>query len=263
MTAPVVLVTREEAPDGPLASALERRGLRVRSLPLLVTLPPEDAAPLEREAARLEAYDWVVVTSARAARALREAMRDRAGEEAGALASPPRWAAVGEGTARALREAGGGTAVAGAAGGEELVREMSGSMGGLEGAAVLFPAADRARRGTIAALEAAGARVTVVTAYRTVETPGAIERLDSLLRKDPPDAIAFTSPSAVEVFARAAGAVPPDALPRLAAIGATTARALEEGGFPVWIAPGAPGFETLADALAEGFAHERKGRCST
>ena len=122
---------------------------------------------------------------------------------------------------------------------------------------ILVPAADRIRAETLAALEEAGARVTVVTAYRTAEAPGAVDALRTLLAESPPDAVAFTSPSAVEVFAKAEDAIPAGRFPRCAAIGQTTADAVSKRGWADPIVPRAPGLESLAEAMADALAAHR------
>jgi uroporphyrinogen III methyltransferase/synthase len=120
----------------------------------------------------------------------------------------------------------------------------------LTGARILFPASDRAREETVRALEAAGARVTQVPAYRTLAREEAPAELHRLLGEGV-DAVTFTSPSA----ARALGAPPRSAgLPRVAALGETTAAPLRAAGWPDIIVPERPGLDDLAEALARSFA---------
>ena len=69
-----VLVTREEPENGPLSRALVDRGARVLLLPLLETRPPAHPEELARAATRIESYDWVFLTSARAVSALAHAV---------------------------------------------------------------------------------------------------------------------------------------------------------------------------------------------
>ena len=129
--------------------------------------------------------------------------------------------------------------------------------GPLDGRDVLLPASDRRRPETVIALERAGASVAEVNAYRTTEAPGAAAALRDLLAHDPPDMAAFTSPSAVEVFARVVAEPPPLPVPRLAAIGRTTAEALAAHGWSEPVRPESPGLESLAEALAHALASAR------
>ena len=91
-----VAVTREEPVGGPLGLRLAERGARVHLWPTVRSVPPSDPAPLADALARLDAFDWIVCTSARAVEALP------------VVTSPPapRLAAVGRGTARAARARG-------------------------------------------------------------------------------------------------------------------------------------------------------------
>jgi uroporphyrinogen-III synthase len=245
MAGRTVLVTREEEPDGPLARALRERGARPLSVPLLETLPPEDPGDLRREAGRLAEYDWVVLTSVRAADALAEAVP-------GIPDPAVRFAAVGPATAERLRRRGVTAAAVGGEGGADLVAVMDGSGGALRGKRVLFPAADRARPETAAALEAAGAAVRCVVAYRTVARADAEPRLAGALAAETVDAVTFTSPSAVEAFAaaRPEGSPPP---PVAAALGPITARAAGRLGFARLLVAGKPGLHALADTLARHY----------
>ncbi|HET7571823.1 MAG TPA: uroporphyrinogen-III synthase [Gaiellaceae bacterium] len=87
---PRVLVTRAEEQAEPLAARIRQLGAEVVLCPLIRVEPLSDD-PLD-----LSAYDWVVVTSPNGAREL-----------ARRLAAPPRrFAAIGPGTAEALREHG-------------------------------------------------------------------------------------------------------------------------------------------------------------
>jgi len=231
-----ILVTRDEPEGGPLSSALEALGATVVRVPVLETLPPEDPDELAREAQRLADYDWVLFTSARAVGAV--------AREAPANGRAPRVAAVGEGTARAVRDAGWEPEVVGTGGGEALVAELR-ARAELEGRLVLFPAADRARRETVRRLEEAGASVRVVTAYRTVARAGAAAALAAALARGNLDAAVFTSPSAVEALEDAGGL----AL-RFAAAGDATREALEAAGARRVVTVERPGFDDLARALA-------------
>ena len=64
-----IVVTRAEHQSAGLAAAFETAGATVEVLPLLEVVPPADPLPLERAAAELFIYDWVVFTSANAVEA--------------------------------------------------------------------------------------------------------------------------------------------------------------------------------------------------
>ena len=210
-----VVVTRER--PGELASLLETRGATVVHVPLIEVLEPDDGgAALHRELERLDAVDWLVVTSAHGAERV----------AAAAATSPAvHLAAVGTATARVL-EAGSGRAVdlvpsvqraASLAG--ELVERC-----GPAPQRILVAQADRADFELVDRLRAAGHRVTSVVAYRTrlvAPNAAAIGGADALL---------LASGSAAQAWFDTLGVSSP---PIVVAIGPTTAAAAEKLGLKV------------------------------
>jgi len=168
-----VVVTRPRAQAGPLVARLEELGADVVECPLIeierTSDEPVDAA----------GYDWVVVTSVNGAAEL--ARRGR---------NLPRLAAVGPGTAEALREHGlEPSFVASEPSQEGLLREFPQPAG-----RVLFAAAEGARRTAIDGLGA-----DFVGLYRT-----------RLLQPVPPegDVVVLASGSAAQAYAAIGGALP-------------------------------------------------------
>ena len=183
---PRVLVTRSADQSASLDLALVDRGLVPVDVPAITIEPADDG--LAPALARLSSFDWVVVTSANAARAVRTAAT-RAGI---ALNGTPRWAAVGVATARSLRGAGVTVALRPSrASGSDLAAALP-----LEAAdRVLVPRSDIADDVLIEALEARGAAVEAVTAYRTVEAPASSVDLLAAALDDTPAAAILTSGS--------------------------------------------------------------------
>ena len=139
-----VVLTATEALTRPLAAALEAEGFEVETCPL-VAIEPLPGPPL-----RAEGYDWVVLTSRSAVDALFARLE-------GGL---PKLAAVGQGTAEALREQGvEPDLVARVSTQEGLAAELPRPAG-----RVLFPAAEGARGVLVQELGA-----DFVPVYRTVE----------------------------------------------------------------------------------------------
>jgi len=241
-----VLVTRDEETGGPLSDAFRARGAHCVSVPLLETRPVDDAAELAAHLERASTYDWVFLTSTRAADAIARTLEPNG--------RSLRFAVVGEATARRVRSSGWEPELVGAGGAVELVREMSSTFGDLTGRSVLFPASDRVLGDGVRALSDAGALVDVVTAYRTVVRESARDPLsDALARGDL--VLTFTSPSAVDAFVELAGTHGFVNRP-IAALGPTTARRLAELGATRAIVSPEPDFESFADAVA--LAHFRK-----
>jgi len=189
--APRVIVTRPAGQSAATVLALVDRGLAPVVVPT-IAIEPGDRDALESAVRGLGGHDWIVVTSANAARALADAAA-AAGIELNA-GGPPRWAAVGRATEAALRAA--GVAVShrprratAAALAESLPVET--------GDRVLLPRGDRADDRLADALRARGAVVETVIAYRTVEAPPSSAALLSGALADRPAAVVMTSGSTV------------------------------------------------------------------
>jgi uroporphyrinogen-III synthase len=159
-----ILLTRPEGRNEKLAAALRRLGHEVVCEPLIAI------EPLGDEAIDLDGYDWLLVTSATAARELKRRGRGRA----------KRVAAIGRATEDAL-------------GGADLVPKVSTQEGLLAelprpAGRVLFAGAEAARRLLVDEL-----RADFVPLYRTRE----------LRPEQPPqaDIVVLASPSAARAFA--------------------------------------------------------------
>jgi uroporphyrinogen-III synthase len=139
-----VVLTATEGLTRPLAAGLEAEGFEVEACPL-VAIEPLPGPPL-----RADGYDWVLLTSRNAVDALLARLEG----------SLPRVAAVGQGTAEALRQHGvEPDLVARVSTQEGLAAELPRPTG-----RVLFPAAEGAREVLVRELGA-----ELVPVYRTVE----------------------------------------------------------------------------------------------
>jgi uroporphyrinogen-III synthase len=187
-----VIVTRPRSQSKPLVAALEGLGAEVIECPLIeierTSDEPIDAA----------GYDWLIVTSP-----------NGADEVARRGVNLPRIAAVGPGTAEALREHGIEAAFVPAESSQDgLLREFPRPAG-----RVLFAAAEGARRGPINELQA-----DFVPLYRT-----------RLLTPEPPegDVVVLASGSAARAYAGIGGSAP------AVSIGAETSRIARSVGLEV------------------------------
>jgi uroporphyrinogen III methyltransferase/synthase len=211
-----VAVTRARAQASPMAARLRALGAEVIEAPAIRTRTLEDA-----ELPILAGHDLIVVTSPNGAHEL-FALLERKARDTRAL-SGHRIAAIGPGTARALREHG---VVA------DIVPERAvaeGLIEALEGVPVSRALVVRpleARDVLPDALRERGCEVRLLPLYETVAEP-----LDgaTLAAVAGADWITFTSASTVRFLARAAGGALP-AGPRLASIGPATSAALRELG---------------------------------
>lgn len=258
--APTIVVTQAQGGTGPLAAALEERGAEVLAVPTTATLAPDDTRPLDDALARLDSFDWLVFTSARAVEAT-------FARPQGIVLPSSRLqiGAVGEATAQCLRhfhhEA---DSLPSPAGGAELAAAICASSAPRPGARgpqdlrVLWPRAENARPELREILVGAGAVVVDPVAYKTVPASGK-GIAEFLLRLDAHeiDAVAFMSPSSARHLAAALG--DPDlkriaALTRIASIGPTTSAALQELGAPALIEAEERSAEGLARALISSFS---------
>src|SRR5262249_44897240 len=104
-----------------------------------------------------------------------------------------------------------------------------------------------------AALEAAGARVTEVVAYRTLRAADPDQQQLARVVRGEVEAILFFSPSAVQSFVEAAGSSQLQMLQRrvaIAAIGPVTAKALRDAGVGQLLLAA----EATSDAMIRGLS---------
>lgn len=215
-----IVITRPAERAGRLADRLRSLG----AVPLVfptIRIAAAEPGPLVAAARALATYDWVVFTSANGVAAFFARLGD-AGKDARDVANR-KVAAIGPVTARALRERGVEPALMPA---EYVAEAILASLGEVRGLRFLLPRADIAREALAEGLEARGALVTEVTAYRTVGADGPTPDLAGA------DAVTFTSSSTVRHFvasgagARAAGA-------KVICIGPVTAATARELGLVV------------------------------
>lgn len=225
-----ILVTRARSQAGRLSEELRKLGAEPMEIPAIEIVPPESFEALDAVLGNLARFDWLIVTSTNAVRAIQERC-----EKLGVAAekfSHLKVAAIGATTARALEEAGLSVAVTPKEYvGESLVEALANRA---DGARVLIVRAAVARDVIPDALAGRGARVEVVEAYRTVVPAESVARLAKVFAGEPPVAATFTSSSTVTNFfhlLRAAGfAKQPDGMLAVS-IGPITSGTLREHGW--------------------------------
>jgi uroporphyrinogen-III synthase len=247
-----IVVTRAVEQSRDLKERLENLGARVLLLPAVSFSEPADTTDLDRAIHSLETYDWLLFTSANAARFFAGRCRKLGRNPEGGR---PRCAAVGPATASAAAaEAFAIDYVAKEFLGVALAHELGAAMGGKR---VLLPRSARAGRDLPDTLRAVGAEVTEIVAYHTggvgAAEPGVIEAM----RDARVDVVSFFSPSAVENLCAELGA---EVLSRLAAravlaaVGPVTASALRKAGLPVAIEASEATAESMAAAIVKHFS---------
>lgn len=249
-----VVITRMAAQSEDLARELSARGATPVVFPLVSFAEPDDFAPLDRAIAEMPQFDWLILTSAQAVRAVIE--------RAATLRQPLRrtgWrlrvACVGPVTSDSARKADLPVEyVAVTHNGVALANELGSK---LQGAKVLLPRSDRANPDLPVALTRFGAKVTEVIAYRTLR-PAAIDQ-DELnkIANGQADAILFFSPSAIQHFAGLVGARQLQQIQgklAITAVGPVTANALREAGVQRAVVAQDTTAVSVLEALEEHFA---------
>ena len=195
-----VVVTRAASQAEPLVTALENFGATVISCPTIDIAEPESYERLDEAIDHLYGYDWLIFTSANGVEYFLRRLNVRGVgiEELDDL----KVCAIGEATADKLRDAHVHVdlipAHAKAEGVFAALSEFAGGRERLHGLNILIPRAATGRDYLPKSLEEAGARVDVVTAYRTV-VPEHLDRgrLSAMLTGSA-DCIAFMSSSSVK-----------------------------------------------------------------
>ena len=191
-----VLVTRARHQAGQLSAELAKLGAEMIEIPAIEVVPPESFEELDRALKHPGRYDWLVVTSTNAVRA----MRDRFTQLEVSAEGLRGWevAAVGATSARALAEWGLQPSITPKEYVAESLVEAIGDR--VRGKRVLIVRAATARDVIPDALKALGAEIVVAEAYRTVIPEGSVERVAELFEGASPDAATFTSSSTVSNF---------------------------------------------------------------
>jgi uroporphyrinogen III methyltransferase / synthase len=191
-----IVVTRAREQADTLASHLIALGAGVIELPTIEIRPPADSAPLDRAIAQLDAYDWLIFTSANGVRFFLDHLDDLRKLRAKICAIGPATRAAVE-ALHVKVDLMGKEYVA-----ESLLEAFAAH--DLSGKRVLLPRAAVARDLVPNELARRGARVEVVEAYRTVAPEHLAEQAREILASRP-DCITFTSSSTVRNLVEAVG----------------------------------------------------------
>jgi len=208
-----VAVTRARAQASELAERLRRLGAEVLEAPSIRIVPTSEPLP------PLAGFDLVCLTSPNGVELLFERLAAR-GEDARSLAGAC-VAAIGPGTARALRERG---VIADVVPERYVAEGLVEALAGVEVSRALIARAAEARDVLPAALRERGAEVEIVALYETLAEAVDPGLAPALARAD---YITFTSSSTVRSFLASAA---PGAGSRIVSIGPVTSATLREHG---------------------------------
>ena len=251
-----VVITRPERQADDLARLLEKEGAQVISFPTIKIIPPRDWSSLDAALNKLDAYNWIIFTSANGVHyfferlgELKKDVRDLKGIKVCCI-----------GPATAAQVAKKGIQV-------DLVPEDYISEGilqsfaaqNLQGQKILIPRAARARDVLPEGLGKMGAAVDVVVAYETVNSGKKKEELLELFQDNRIDVLTFTSSSTVTNFLEIMGR--DFTLPsrvRVACIGPVTEATARKAGFCVDIQQEKYTIDELVQSLVLYFKSDQK-----
>ena len=255
LTGKRILITRTREQASHLAALVEAAGAKPILIPTIELGSPTSFCGLDAALAGLHSFDWLLFTSANAVHAFAE--RSRALE---VLLIPKKIAVIGPATARAVSAIGLSVDLIPP---QFIAESLAESLlPYAPGSAMLLVRAEQARDVLPETLTAAGAQVTVASAYRSLAPKESIASLQ-LLFADPahyPDAITFTSAStATNLFAllESAGIVLPRHIARVS-IGPITSRTLAELGYPATSEAAEPSVASLCQSLIDQLSAKRR-----
>ncbi len=231
-----IAVTRARAQSSALASRLQGLGADVVEAPAIRIVPLAGPAPA------LERYDLVCLTSPNGVRFLFERLAaDGTGRDARAFAGA-RVAAIGPGTAAALREHG---LIADVVPEQFVAEGLVAALADVPVTRALIARASQARDVLPDALRERGAEVDVLELYETVAEPLSRDQLDGIAGAD---YVTFTSSSTVRFLLQSVA----DGLgghARLVSIGPVTSEALREHGLAADVEATRHDIDGLIEAL--------------
>ena len=266
MPEPRILITRSPHQASELADRLRTFGFDPILIPTIELTEPTSFAVLDTALSALDTFHWLLFTSANAVEAFHRRLTSPATEpgapgpdsrtRVSAAPHPPKVAAIGPATARALATIGltpdltPPQAVA-----ESLAESLLPHTHQPDGSPTRFLLirAETARDHLPETLRATGADVTIAPAYRTIIPAASIDAIRTLFSapENHPDAITFTSSSTAENFFALLKTANLSLPPRIlrASIGPITTQTLQNLGYPPQIEAQEPTVPSLADAI--------------
>lgn len=262
---PRVLVTRSSRQASQLADQLRAAGAEPILIPAIELAEPTSYSALDQALERLEAFDWLLFTSANAV----EFFARRMALVRTGLPSGPKVAAIGAATAHALEAVGWrADLIPPQAVAESLAEALLPHARRPDGSAshLLLLRAEVAREILPDTLRSAGAEVTVAPVYRNIVPERSIAAMGEIFssRAQWPDAITFTSSSTVTnllVLLETAGLRLPQEIPRIS-IGPITSQTLCGLGLPPHAEAAEPNLKSLVAAVMERWGQQEQTRDS-
>ena len=227
-----ILVTRASDQATELVNLLVAQGAEPIEAPTIRIMPPEDYGPLDKACATAGLFDWIVFTSVNGVEYFMQRLLERSGNIS--ALNGVRLCAIGPATAERLNRHGIKVDLMPPEHRAEAVFDSMQKASNLAGEKVLLPRADLAREVLANELRNAGAKVTEVTAYRTILASDRWKNgpnVSKLLLERRVDVVTFTSASTVRNFVQLLGSKVASELLEttlVASIGPITANAAQQ-----------------------------------
>ncbi len=256
-----IVVTRSREQAGELVDMLEELGAEPIQAPAIRIAPAAEPEALDRAAAEIGTYDWVIFTSANGVDAFMTRLLEGPGDVRDFKGV--RICTIGPSTAGRLARYGIKVDLTPGEYRAEAIVEALGSRGDIAGKRFLLPRADIARELLGEELRRLGADVTEVAAYRTLQDPGSRDGdpdVYRMLLDRRIDAVTFTSASTVRNFVKMLGEEPAADLLKdtvVASIGPVTADAAQVLGIHTTVMPQQYTIPALVEALVEHFRNRK------
>jgi uroporphyrinogen-III synthase len=249
-----ILITRARHQASELAAQLEALGATTILIPTIEIAPPETYVPLDDALAHLDTFDWLLFTSANAVEVFRQ-RRAVITPSTNPKNRHPGIAVIGPATASAVQAIGLTVDIIPP---QYVAESLAESLvPHAPNANMLLIRAAQARDILPERLTAAGARLTIVEAYRNRTPPDSILALQTLFASSAtgPDAITFTSASTarnlLDLLEAANLSLPSGII--LASIGPITSQILRDLGHAPTIEAPNPTIPALVDCILAHF----------
>jgi uroporphyrinogen III methyltransferase/synthase len=251
-----IVVTRAREQASRFMTMLSEMGADCVEFPTIEIVPPASWDDMDAAVRDIKDFKWIVTTSVNGVGYFLQRLF-AAGKDARDLKGIL-VAAIGPKTAEAWHRAGIKADLVPEEYVAEAVIESFGKYG-LSGSAVLIPRAEEAREILPDELARMGAKVRVVTAYRTVRPTREVEGIRELLQGGLVDMVTFTSSSTVRNFLGMFSEEKADLMEwmkrvSVACIGPITAKTAQSAGLKVDLVPESYTIEAFSSAIREHFA---------
>lgn len=249
LTGKRVLVTRSRQQAGSLAELLRLKQAEPILIPTIEIAPPESFAALDAALQNLDAFDWLIFTSANAVQVFAERAH-----KWNIQPHRKRIAVIGPATAKAVQHLGLQVDLIPPRSVAESLAESLRPYS--RGSRMLLVRAQIARDVLPDTLREAGAVVTLADAYRNLVPQSSVEALQALFASTPPDVVTFTSASTVAhlftLLETAGLKLPADIV--CASIGPVTSAALQDAGCSATVEAKEATLSALVHAIERHYA---------